>query len=80
VPEEWGARDAPTSSGSTWFSWLFSSWGAPTDPLLRYIPEEYVESSQYLGNGISAQDIVEYIRLCGKKATWKENGRDQVRP
>lgn len=79
MPGQWGARDMPTSSGSGWFGWLFSSWGVPTDPLLRYIPERYVASNEYLGNGISARDIIEYIGLYGKKATWEENGRDQVR-
>jgi hypothetical protein len=76
MPGQWGARD---TSGSGWFGWLFSSWGVPTDPLLRYVPERYVASNEYLGKGISAQDIIEYIGLCGKKATWEENGTDQVR-
>jgi hypothetical protein len=50
-----------------------------TDPLLRYIPERYIASNEYHGKGISAQDIIKYIGLCGKKAMWEENGRDQVR-
>jgi len=77
--EQWGTRDTPASSSGGWFDWLFPGWGAPKDPLSRYIPEQYVASDEYLGKGISAKDIIEYVALCGKKATWKENGRDQVR-
>ncbi|KAJ3494764.1 hypothetical protein NLJ89_g10737 [Agrocybe chaxingu] len=85
MPGQWAAQD-PQPASSGWFDWLFSgwstpipNWSAPADPLLRYIPEEYIARNQHLERpkGISALDIVEYVNLCGKKATWRENGRDQ---
>ncbi|KIM39005.1 hypothetical protein M413DRAFT_419390 [Hebeloma cylindrosporum] len=76
MPGQWGTGTS-ASSGTGWFDWLFPSWGVQTDPLLRYIPERYVASKEYHGKGILAQDIINYIGLCGKKATWNENGRDQ---
>ncbi|KAF9481141.1 DnaJ-domain-containing protein [Pholiota conissans] len=73
--------DAPRPPSSGWYNWLFSgwSWQTPTDPLLRYIPEEYIARNSHVErpHGISARDICEYFNLAVQKASWQENGRDQ---
>ncbi|KAF8881033.1 hypothetical protein CPB84DRAFT_1792103 [Gymnopilus junonius] len=75
---ETGTR--PSSGG--WFEW-FSSWmpqslTEPSDPLLRYIPEKYIARNKHITRpqGMSAQNIHEYVVLSMDKSTWEETGRD----
>ncbi|KDR67037.1 hypothetical protein GALMADRAFT_258704 [Galerina marginata CBS 339.88] len=76
---QWGTARPPSSG---WFEWLFSFfWGSKTttDPLLRFIPEDYIARIAHLERprGISGRDIYEYVSIAVEKASWSENGVDQ---
>ncbi|PPR06014.1 hypothetical protein CVT26_007493 [Gymnopilus dilepis] len=78
-----------------WFGWFLSlisgvlaflfskfpkSWTEPSDPFLRFIPEEYIARNEHImrPHGISAKDIYDYIlSIDKKKPTWNENNQDQ---